>query len=78
MEDFLLMYFVASSGQGIIFMREAMIKYMEPSDKLVFYKINDPLTTYNVNVYYRKEDEKKLEIKAFLDYCSAYWQKNYA
>lgn len=78
MEDFLLMYFVASSGQGIIFMREAMIKYMEPSDKLVFYKINDPLTTYNVNVYYRKEDEKKLEIAAFLDYCSAYWQKNYA
>lgn len=33
---------------------------------------------YNVNVYYRKEDEKKLEIAAFLDYCSAYWQKNYA
>lgn len=77
MEDFLLMYFVASSGQGIIFMREAMIKYMEPSDKLVFYKINDPITTYNVNVYYRKEDEKKFEIKAFLDYCTAYWQKNY-
>jgi len=77
MEDFLLMYFVASSGQGIIFMREAMIKYMEPSDKLVFYKINDPLTTYNVNVYNRKEDENKWEIKTFVDYCSAYWQLHY-
>lgn len=78
LEVFLLMYFVACSGQGIIFMREAMIRYMEPSDKLIFYKINDPLTTYNVNVYYRKEDEKKAEVKAFLDYCSTYWQANYA
>lgn len=78
MEDFLLMYFVANSGQGIIFMREAMIQYMEPSDKLVFYKINDPATVYNVNVYYRKESENKKEIRAFIDSCNSYWNANYS
>lgn len=78
MEDFLLMYFVANSGQGIIFMREAMIQYMEPSDKLVFYKVNDPATVYNVNVYYRKESENKKEIRAFIDSCNSYWNANYS
>lgn len=77
MEDFLLMYFVANSGQGIIFMREAMIKYMEPTGKLVFYKINDPATVYNVNVYYRKENENKKEIRAFIDSCKSYWNANH-
>lgn len=75
MEDFLLMYFVARAGQGIIFIREAMLQYLEPSDKLVYYKIDDPLMTYNVNVYYKKEDLAHKEISDFLDYCNTYWQQ---
>lgn len=37
-------YNVARSGQaGIIFFRDAMLKYSEPTEKLCYYKIGDPI-----------------------------------
>ncbi len=38
-------YNVARSGQtGIIFFRDSMLKYSEPTEKLYYYKIGDPLS----------------------------------
>lgn len=68
MDDFLLMYFVALAGQGATFLREGMVKHLEPSDKLVYYKINDPETIYDVRVYYRTDSAAGLR-QAFLNYC---------
>lgn len=75
MDDFLLMYFVALAGQGIVFIREGMVKYLDPSDKLVYYKIDDSETVYNVMVYYRQDNIAGNREK-FLKYCQSYWQEN--
>lgn len=74
MDDFMLMYFVALAGQGIVFLREAMVKYLEPSEKLVYYKVNDAEATYCVNVYYRPDHMGQENRQLFLDYCTTYWQ----
>lgn len=76
MDDFLLMYFVALAGQGISFMREGMIKYMEPSDKLIYYKIDDEDATYWVNVYYRSNSLSSSHHRQFLEYVKRYWGKD--
>lgn len=67
-EDFYTLYFLARSGQGIVFLRDSLLKYMEPTAHLIYYKINDPLTTRNINIYYRKDNTDAL-VRQFIDFC---------
>lgn len=68
-EDFYTLYFLARSGQGIVFLRDSLLKYMEPTQNLVYYKIADPLTTRNINIYYKK-DSLTSSMQSFMDYCA--------
>lgn len=68
-EDFYTLYFLARSGQGIVFLRDSLLKYMEPTQNLVYYKIADPLTTRNINIYY-KSDSLTSAMQSFMDYCA--------
>ena len=68
-EDFYTLYFLARSGQGIVFLRDSLLKYMEPTQNLVYYKIADPLTTRNINIYY-KSDSLTSAMQSFMDYCT--------
>lgn len=68
-EDFYTLYFLARSGQGIVFLRDSLLKYMEPTQNLIFYKIADPLTTRNINIYY-KEDCLTQAMEGFIAYCA--------
>lgn len=67
-EDFYTLYFLARSGQGIVFLRDSLLKYMEPTQNLVYYKIADPLITRNINIYYKK-DALTQSMQSFMDYC---------
>lgn len=67
-EDFYTLYFLARSGQGIVLLRDSLLKYMEPTSKLVFYKIDDGLSTRDINIYYRSNMITPL-LKNFIEFC---------
>ena len=69
-EDFYTLYFLARSGQGIVLLRDSLLKYMEPTPNLVFYKLDDPLATRNINIYYKTACVSK-QLKEFIDFCVA-------
>lgn len=69
-EDFYTLYFLARSGQGIVLLRDSLLKYMEPTPNLVFYKLDDPLATRNINIYYKAACVSK-QLKEFIDFCVA-------
>lgn len=67
-EDFYTLYFLARSGQGIVFLRDSLLKYMEPTPKLIFYKLDDHLATRAINIYCKKDclDEAR---QSFINFC---------
>ncbi len=69
-EDFYTLYFLARSGQGIVFLRDSLLKYIEPTPKLAFYKLDDGLAARDINIYYKKDclDEAR---QSFIDFCVA-------
>ena len=67
-EDFYTLYFLARSGQGIVFLRDSLLKYMEPTPNLVFYKLDDALATRNINIYYRDSCVAKA-MQEFIEFC---------
>lgn len=73
-EDFYTLYFLARSGQGIVFLRDSLLKYMEPTAHLVYYKIDDPLATRNINIYYR-QDNKEALVQDFIEFCQQQTKK---
>ncbi len=69
-EDFYTLYFLARSGQGIVFLRDSLLNYIEPTPTLVFYKLADDLATRDINIYYKKDclDDAR---QSFIDFCSS-------
>lgn len=51
LDQLLTSYYIAREGHGLCFIRAEMLSYLKKTDQLVFYKINDPLTTRNVYIY---------------------------
>lgn len=70
-EDFYTLYFLARSGQGIVLLRDSLLKYMEPTSNLVFYKLDDVLSTRDINIYYR-DDKISPMLQSFIDFCIKY------
>ena len=69
-EDFYTLYFLARSGQGIVFLRDSLLKYMEPTQNLVFYKLDDALATRNINIYFRNGCTNKT-LQEFVEFCKS-------
>ncbi len=67
-EDFYTLYFLARSGQGIVFLRDSLLRYMEPTPNLVFYKLDDSLATRNINIYYKHGCVTK-NMQEFIEFC---------
>lgn len=67
-EDFYTLYFLARSGQGIVFLRDSLLKYMEPTQNLVFYKLDDALATRNINIYYKNTCLNQT-MQEFVEFC---------
>ncbi|WMJ83049.1 LysR family transcriptional regulator [Oscillospiraceae bacterium LTW-04] len=55
LDQMLTSYYVASNGFGVTFIRNAITHYVEPTDKLFFYKIDDPNVVRGITLYYKKD-----------------------
>lgn len=51
LDQLLTSYYIAREGHGVCFIRAEMLSYLKKTDKLVFYKLDDPLTLRNVYLY---------------------------
>ena len=51
-------------------MRDDLLRHVARNDRLCFYKIDDPLTTRNVYLYYRKKELLRPAVQEFLDFLS--------
>jgi DNA-binding transcriptional LysR family regulator len=54
LDQLLTAYYVAGSGKGITFVRASVTYYLEPTNKLFFYKIDDENSVRNVMLYCKK------------------------
>lgn len=53
-DQMLTSYNQAERGFGLVFVRDTITEYVEHTDQLFFYKINDPLATRSINVTLKK------------------------
>lgn len=54
LDQMLTSYYIACNGKGIAFVRAGVTHYVEATDKLFFYKINDINAYQNIMLYYKK------------------------
>lgn len=54
LDQLLTAYYIARHGKGITFVRAGMSHYLEDTDRLFFYKIDDQLANRNIMIYYKK------------------------
>ncbi|MGD8189072.1 LysR family transcriptional regulator [Brevibacillus ginsengisoli] len=54
LDQLLTAYYIASNGKGITFVRSGVTRYLEATDKLFFYKIDDENSYRNIMLYYKK------------------------
>ena len=62
-------YFVAINGKRIVFIRAALLKYIEPSSKMLYFKIDDSLSTRGIYIFYKKKKRLTPVMQAFVSYC---------
>jgi DNA-binding transcriptional LysR family regulator len=60
--------FLASEGHGVAFVRDEILNALYLSNKLFFYKIDDPLSIRDIYVYYQEGIKMKPIVEAFLTY----------
>lgn len=53
-DQLLTAYYVACSGKGVAFVRAGVAHYLETTNKLFFYKIDDEDAVRNIMLYYKK------------------------
>ena len=54
LDQLLTSYYVACDGRGVAFLRDGLMLHVQPNDRLVFYKINDPASVRNIMIFHRK------------------------
>ena len=48
-------YLVAVNGKGIVFIRSSLLKYIAPSSKMLYFKLDKDFATRGVYLYYRRK-----------------------
>ena len=77
MDQLMSSFFAAKSGKGIVFIRAAMLKYIENTSKLLFFKIDDSLAWRNVNIIFKSKESLTPVANNFLSFCQkAFTQSN--
>ena len=52
LDQMLTSYYVACSGKGAAFIRPDLIEFVEPTSRLCFFRLKDPVVTRDVMLYY--------------------------
>ena len=55
MTQMMTAYYLVCEGQGIAFLRSTIPEYVSPTDKVLFYLLEDPLTMRNIYLSHRKK-----------------------
>ncbi|MEG0813074.1 MAG: LysR family transcriptional regulator [Lachnospiraceae bacterium] len=71
MDQVLTSYNIASSGVGAVFIRSNIIKFMPENQKLVYYKIGDPLATRKILIASKKGKYLTSAMREFLKMAGA-------
>jgi len=70
-DQVLTSYYLAAEGHGIAFVRDSILFYADMTEKLFFYKLDDPLAIRPVYLFYRRDAELSPVARAFLDFVEA-------
>lgn len=67
LDQMLTAFYVACSGKGAAFIRPELVRCVEPTSRLYFFKIDDPLVTRDVMLYYPRQTISPIA-RAFRDF----------
>ncbi|MDF3003696.1 MAG: catM 1 [Oscillospiraceae bacterium] len=76
-DQLLTSYYISCSGKGIAFIRADISQYVEPTDKVYFYKINDAAATRNILLYYKKSSSMSKSSRSFLSFLGQSNRSNF-
>ncbi|MEN6567028.1 MAG: LysR family transcriptional regulator [Veillonellales bacterium] len=68
LDQLLTAYYIACSGKGITFVRAGFTHYLEDTNKLFFYKIDDKNSVRNIMLYYKKSPSLSKACKNFIEF----------
>lgn len=70
LDQLLTSYYIASNGKGLAFIRAGITQYLETTDKLFFYKIDDKNSFQNIMLYYKKSQPLSKIGTDFIDFVN--------
>ena len=68
LDQMLTSFRIACKGIGATFVRAGLTNYLEPTDDVYFYKLNDDNSKQNIKLYYKKEVSPSEIRQDFIDY----------
>lgn len=68
LDQMLTAYNIACSGKGIAFVRASLTRYVEPTERLWFYKLDYPEVRREICLYSRRDKKHSAAAQAFLKY----------
>ena len=70
LDQLLTSFYIAADGRGVCFLRDELLRYVPQDQRLCFYRVDDPLETRDVCLYYRKKELLRQPVKEFLEFLA--------
>ena len=71
-DQMLTSYYLAAEGHGAAFIRDSILFHADLTENLYFYRLDDPLATRNIYLYYRRDKELSPVAQSFLDFVRSH------
>lgn len=68
LDQLLTCYFLVCEGKGVAFIRDSVIRFVEETDKVCFYKIDDELARRTIKLFCRKATPLSDAARRFFDF----------
>ena len=68
LDQMLTSFYVARDGYGVTFVRSAITQYVEETDRLFFYRLDDPDVVRIITLYYKKDAEQSPITRDFIQF----------
>jgi len=71
-DQMLTCYYLAAEGHGVAFIRDSILFHTDLTENLLFYRLDDPLATRNIYLYFRRDRELSEVSQNFLDFVRSH------
>ena len=71
-DQMLTCYYLAAEGHGVAFIRDSILFHTDLTENLLFYRLDDPLATRNIYLYFRQDRELSQVAQSFLDFVKSH------